>query len=104
MPEPLNPEQIRTRYLSDLRNLYRLIARLEQIYPDPHFPDAPADTWRAAISSVAAYVKTDSASLLVDMGGSHMALRNLVADSMGIEKYDGQGSTYGHRVLDINWS
>lgn len=27
----------------------------------------------------------------------------LVADEMGLQRYAGQGGSYGHRVLDINW-
>ena len=98
----MTSEQIRSRYISRLRNLYRLVGRLERLYPD--FPEAPADTWRAAIISVAAHIKAAANSELLKMTGSHLALRNLVADSMHIEPHDGRGgTTYGHRVLDINW-
>ncbi len=40
---------------------------------------------------------------LVSMGGSRLALRNLVAVQLGVEPYDGMGSSYGNRVLDITW-
>jgi hypothetical protein len=40
---------------------------------------------------------------LFQLGGSHHALRNLVAHEMGLQRYDGQGGTYGHRALDVNW-
>ncbi len=97
----MTAEEIRSRYLSEFRGLWRTVRRLERIYPE--FPDAPADRWRVAIHSLAGRLKTMPDDTLVQLGGSHTALRNLVADEMGLRQYDGQGATYGHRVLDINW-
>jgi hypothetical protein len=102
MPEPLDAEQIRIRYLSSLRALYRLTSKIEPLYPE--FPDAPADVWRVAISSVAAYIKSAPKAELLTMGGSHTILRNLVATTMGLGTHDGRGgSEYGHKLLDIRW-
>jgi hypothetical protein len=98
----MTPEQIRSRYLSELRSLWRTIRRLECLYPK--FPNAPADNWRAAVLFVADRIKRMSDTELSLMGGSHIALRNIVAQQIGIEQYDGQGgSTYGNPVLDISW-
>ncbi len=94
-------EEIRSRYLSRLRSLYRLIRRLESLYCD--FPDAPPDVWRKAICSAAAYVKSAPDTELIKMAGSHIALRNLVSDEVGLDRTDGEGGSYGNRVLDINW-
>src|SRR5208283_414816 len=74
----MNPQQIRDHYLSRLRSLFRLIRKLESLYPDA-YPDAPADAWRAAIEHVAARIKSAPDSELQEMAGSHLALRNMVA-------------------------
>ena len=100
----MNPQQIRDHYLSRLRSLFRLIRKLESLYPDA-YPDAPADAWRAAIEHVAARIKSAPDSELQEMAGSHLALRNMVALSMQLDTNDGHGGTsYGHRVLDIDWN
>ena len=98
----MTPSEIRAHYLARLRSLYRLIAKINRLYPT--FPDASPDTWRAEIATLAAYIKSAPDEILEQMAGSHLALRNLLADRMGIEKHDGTGGTsYGHKVLDISW-
>jgi hypothetical protein len=43
----MTAEEIRDRYLSQLRSLYRLVRKLERLYRD--FPDASADAWRTGV-------------------------------------------------------
>jgi len=97
-------EEIRNRYLAELRMLYRKIRKLESLYPGPAFPSASPDQWRAAIVMVARRVHELQAEDLARTLGSWLILRNLVAVQMGVQSADDQGgASFGHRVLDIRW-
>ena len=86
------PDEIPMRCLSNLRALWRTIRKFERLYPE--FPDAPGDTWCAGIRAVAEQIKTMTEAELSSLGGSYTALRNLVADQMGLERSDEQGHSY----------
>jgi len=92
---------VRTRYLSQLRSLYKNISRMERMYPN--FPDAPPDAWRDGIAAVAKRVKAMSDEELLETKGIDMVLRNLVADQMGIRRCTPDGHNHGHRILDVSW-
>ena len=49
------------------------------------FPDAPAEKWREAISAVAERIKAMPDAEILQLGGSHDTIRNLVADEMGLD-------------------
>jgi len=74
---------------------------LERIYPE--LPDAPADSWREGIKAVAERINAMTDAELNSLGGSHISLRNLVADRMALHGCDDLGCGGGNRVLDINW-
>jgi len=97
----MNSQEIRSSHLSDLRAPWRTVRRVEHLYPE--FPDAPADEWREGIKTVAERIKAMTDAEILSLGGSWMALRNLVASQMGIENSNNLGCSYGHRVLYINW-
>lgn len=94
-------EAIRTRYLARLRALWRTVKRMEKMYPE--FPSAPPEAWRDGTSVVAQKIKSMSDAELLETKGSDMALRNLVADQMGIPRCTPDGHNYGHRILDVTW-
>ena len=93
--------EIRTRYLARLRALYRSIGRMERMYAE--FPSAPPAAWRDGISVVAQKIKSMTDAELLATKGIDMALRNLVADRMGIPRCTPDGHNYGHRILDVSW-
>jgi hypothetical protein len=92
-------EEIRARYLEELRALWRMLPRIAKLYET--FPDAPIPFWHSGIVVAAERVKVMSDAELLATLGSHMFLRNLVAEETGLQRHVGAG--YGHRVLDITW-
>ena len=97
-------EEIRERYLAELRSLYRKIRQLERLCPGPAFPTASPDQWRAGIVVVAGRVREMRAEELAHTLGSWLILRNLVAAQMKVQSADDQGgASFGHCVLDIRW-
>jgi hypothetical protein len=93
--------EIRDRYLEELRAFWRAIPRIARLYET--FPDAPVPFWHSGIMAVVHRLMLMSNAELLALGGSHMTLRNLVADEMGLPRQGGAGEGYGHRVLDIAW-
>jgi hypothetical protein len=97
----MTAQGIRDNCLSQLRSLWRLVHRLQRVYAS--FPDASPEEWRKGIRIVAERIKSMSDVALLQMGGSHVALRNMVADQMKVKRCGADGTGGGHRVLDINW-
>ena len=97
----MTAQRVRDDYLSQLRSLWRLVHRLQRVYSS--FPDASVEEWRRGIRIVAERIKKMSDVSLLQVGGSHVTLRNMVADQMGVKRCGADGTGGGHKVLDINW-
>ena len=89
------------RYLSRLRALWKTVKRMEKMYPQ--FPDAPPEAWRNGIAAAAERIKSMPEAELLETKGTDVVLRNLVAEQMGIPRCTPDGSSYGHRILDVTW-